>query len=343
MFDEVLPQSAFAPARRMAFGVPESQTIAAVRRAFRRGDRQDRYPATSPSGERWKMKIGVILGGTRGIGRALVERVAEHWGKDGLVYLTARDDAAGAAVAGELRCKGLPVDHLLFDLADKASAARLATLLLKRHGGIDCLVQNGAYMPRAGVPASLDARPMIEANNHGTLRVLRAFLPILRPNGRIVVVASSFGTLSNLPQALRSSFDTRKGDPGAIDRLMEHYVEAAEAGTAQSEGWPEWVNIPSKVGQVAVTRAFAFEARQSGSLPEGALINCANPGLTLTDATRPFMDSIFKGQVAQSPEQAAEPIAWLATRPAGVTEPYGELVDHQNVIPFGDASASDES
>ena len=34
---------------------------------------------------------------------------------------------------------------------------------------------------------------------------------------------------------------------------------------------------PSKVGQVAVTRAFARQAIRDGALPEGALINAANP------------------------------------------------------------------
>jgi hypothetical protein len=37
---------------------------------------------------------------------------------------------------------------------------------------------------------------------------------------------------------------------------------------------------------------------------------------------------------AQSPDAAAGDVAWLATRPAGVTEPYGELVQHRVVLGY---------
>lgn len=282
-------------------------------------------------------QIAIVLGGTRGIGRALVESLARDWADRGIVYLTARRAADGGATVAELASRGVAVRWLPFDLADRDAPATLAQALADRHGGVDVVVQNAAYMPRSGVPARDDARPMIEANSHGTLRVLRAFLPVLRRHGRLVVVASSLGVLAKLAPSLRPRFDTQAGDPDAINAVMEAYVAAVEAGTAAAEGWPDWVNIPSKVGQVAVTRAFARWARRSGALPEGALINAANPGVTLTDATREFMGSVFRAEDAQTPEQAAEPLRWLATLPLGAAGPYGELVERQRVIAFGDA------
>jgi hypothetical protein len=177
---------------------------------------------------------------------------------------------------------------------------------------------------------------MIASNSHGTLRVLRAFLPILRDNGRMVVVASSLGVLAKLPQHLRARFDTNGADPDAINAAADAYVAAAEAGAAEAEGWPAWVNIPSKVGQVAVTRAFARWAQSSGMLPAGALINVANPGVTLTDATRDFMGTVFRKEDAQSPEEAAEGLLQLVTLPPGAAAPYAELVEKGRIIPFGD-------
>jgi len=281
-------------------------------------------------------KIAVVLGATRGIGRALATSLATAWPAQGVVYLTARRPVDGAQTVEALQAAGAAVDYLLFDLTDPHGAARLAETLRARHGGVDVVVQNGAYMARAGVPAAADARPMIAANSHGTLRVLRAFLPILRENGRMIVVASSFGVLQSLPEHLQARFRTTTGDPDAINRAMDAYVTAVEAGTAADEGWPEWVNIASKVGQVAVTRAFARQAKQSGALPRGVLINAANPGLTLTDATRDFMGTVFTRADAQTPEEAARDLHWLATLPDGTTEPFGELVGSRQVIPFGD-------
>lgn len=281
-------------------------------------------------------KIGVILGGTRGIGRALVAALAQHWGATGRVYMTARENADGVRVSSELAAQGMQVDHLPFDLANADSSARLAGVLAARHGGIDVVVQNGAYMPRAGVSAAEDARPMIAANSHGTLRVLRAFLPILRVDGRFIIVASSMGVLKALPEPLRPRFDTNAGDPDAINAVMDAYVVATESGAAAAEGWPDWVNVPSKIGQVAVTRAFARWALASGALPHGALINIASPGLVLTDATRGFMGTVFRQQDAQTPEEAAASLLQLVTLPSEATSPFGELVENGRVIPFGD-------
>jgi carbonyl reductase 1 len=281
-------------------------------------------------------KIGIVLGATRGIGRALVEALARRWGDDGIVYFTARRASDGDAAVAELAARGVCAKSLVFDLSDPDAPARVARELGERHGGVDVVVQNGAYMPRAGQPAVADARPMIEANSHGTLRVLRSCLCALRADGRMIVVASGLGVLAKLPPSLQKRFDTTKGDPEAINQVMDAYVVSVEAGTAASEGWPDWVNIPSKIGQVAVTRAFAQWAKRSGALPGGALINAANPGITLTDATRDFMGTVFKAEDAQTPEEAAGPLLWLATLPRGTTAPYGQLVERQRVIPFGD-------
>ena len=37
---------------------------------------------------------------------------------------------------------------------------------------------------------------------------------------------------------------------------------------------------------------------------------------------------------ALSPDEAAADVLWLAMLPIGVREPYGELVQHRNVLPF---------
>ncbi len=281
-------------------------------------------------------KTAIVLGSTRGIGLALVRRLAADLGPSGSVYLTARNEQDGARTATAFAAEGLTIGHLIFDLGAPASPHQVATELARRHGKVDIVVQNGAYMPTPGAAVAHDARPMIEANSHGTLRVLRAFMPVLAEHGRMIVVASGFGVLASLPEPLRERFNTNTNGPDEINVAMNAYVAAVEAGTAAAQGWPDWVNIPSKVGQVAVTRSFARSVVREASLPKGALINAACPGVTLTDATRDFMGTVFKPEEAQTPEEAAGPLAWLATLPAGTTQPYGELVQRRKIIPFGD-------
>lgn len=282
-------------------------------------------------------KVGLIIGGNRGIGRALVEALAREWGKDGIVYLTARteSDAQKTRQAVE-QTTGLTLKAFVFDLSNPSDSHRVAEELRKRHGYVDVLFQNGAYLPRAGRDAADDARPMIQANSHGTLRVLEAFTPLIRENGRLVVVASALGVLEKLPRNLRPLFDSRKRSPQQINAAIDEYVRAVESGSAQGQGWPDWVNIPSKVAQVALTRSFAREARASGVLPAGATINAACPGVTLTDATRDFMGTVFNEADAQSPEVAAQGLMWFLSGKINSAQPHGELIQHGKIIEFGD-------
>jgi NAD(P)-dependent dehydrogenase (short-subunit alcohol dehydrogenase family) len=285
-------------------------------------------------------RVAVIAGGTRGIGLALVATLARAWGPDNIVYLTARKPADGErAVAAARKAAGpsaARIDWLPFDLVDRDGAERLARTLVERHGGVDVADLNGAFAPAQDAPPERDARPMIEANNHGALRFLRAMAPILRENGRLVITASGFGLLKNLPERLRPRFDTRMNSAEAIDRAMDDYVAAAEQGRLEEEGWPRWINIPSKIGQVAVTRAFARGYAADPARKPGVLINAVCPGVTLTEATAAMMDTVFKGRAVQTPDEAAAHVAWLLTLPAGTTAPYGELVQQRRVLPYGD-------
>jgi NAD(P)-dependent dehydrogenase (short-subunit alcohol dehydrogenase family) len=167
---------------------------------------------------------------------------------------------------------------------------------------------------------------LIDTNNLGTTRMIRAFGPLLRPGGRLVVTASDFGTLAGLPAHLHSRFDTETMSLDDLDKTMSDYAEAVSSGTAEEQGWPEWINIPSKVGQVAAVRIYARDQREQASR-DGQLIVAACPGLVDTRASRPWFADMSQ---AQSPEAAAVDIVKLATDPV---EPrmYGELVQHGRV------------
>jgi NAD(P)-dependent dehydrogenase (short-subunit alcohol dehydrogenase family) len=282
-------------------------------------------------------KVGLVIGGNRGIGYALVCALARYWGSTGKIYLTARREHDAVQATSEIeRATGVKVGWFVFDLSNPADPERIASALRSIHDGVDVVVQNGAYLPRAGRDAIDDARPMIEANSHGTLRVLEAFVPLLRENGRIVVVASGMGILKNLPDNLRPLFNTKSHSPQEINAAIDGYVDAVESGNASEVGWPDWVNIPSKVAQVALTRASAREARELGRLPRGAAIVAACPGVTLTDATRDFMGTVFKEEDAQTPEEAAQGLIRLLIPNRKTEQLHGELVQHGVVIPFGD-------
>lgn len=52
---------------------------------------------------------------------------------------------------------------------------------------------------------------------------------------------------------------------------MESWRAAIHDGTAETQGWPRWVNVPSKVAQVAAVRAVAAQ-RRAADLASGTLV-----------------------------------------------------------------------
>ena len=115
---------------------------------------------------------------------------------------------------------------------------------------------------------------------------------------------------------------------------MDDYAAAVKTGRAAAQGWPAWINPPSKVGQVAAVKVWARELADEATHRD-ILVNAACPGLVDTDASRPWFDDM---SAALWPDDAATDVLWLATLPPGTREPHGELVQHRKVLPFTPAA-----
>ncbi|WP_068878550.1 MULTISPECIES: SDR family NAD(P)-dependent oxidoreductase [unclassified Phenylobacterium] len=271
-------------------------------------------------------RVAVVTGANQGLGLALVERLCRDLEEGGHVYLTARDPAKGAGACAQLREKGLTPEFLQLDVTEPESVAACAEALNERRGGVDILISNAAARIGRDRPQADQVEDFIATNNLGTTRVLTAFEPLLRPGAHVVVVASSFGVLRQLPTRLHPRFDGPDLTLADIDRTMTGYVQAVRTGRAAMEGWPDWVNVPSKVGQVASMRIFARSLAGDG---RGVVVNACCPGLVDTDASRPWFEDMSR---AQSPLAAAEDVVWLVNTPTPESGPVGELVQHRRVL-----------
>ena len=275
-------------------------------------------------------KVALVSGSNQGLGFALVEALCNSLGPNSSVYLTARNRARGEEAVRQLHDRDLsPIFHLL-DVTDDASVAALAETIRTRHEGVDIIISNAAARISPGLSQAEQVGLFINTNNHGTFRMIRAFRPILRDNARFLVVASAFGSLRNLSPRLHEKFDITTRSLEDIEKLMDEYVHLVETGQAKAEQWPEWINVPSKAGQVASTKIMVRLMREEAS-KRGILINAVCPGMVDTDASRPWFDDMSS---AQSPAQAAADVVWLATLPPRTETPYGELVQHREVLPW---------
>jgi carbonyl reductase 1 len=275
-------------------------------------------------------KVAVVSGSNQGLGFALVEALCKELGPNSSVYLTARNGARGGEAVRLLRDRGFsPILHLL-DVTDDASVAALAQMVRTRHGGVDIVISNAAARISPDISLADQVRLFVNTNNHGAFRMIRAFGPMLRDNARFLVVASAFGSLRNISPGLHERFDVATRSLEDIEKLMDEYVHLVETGQAKAHQWPDWINVPSKVAQVASTKIMARLMREEASR-RGILINAVCPGMVDTDASRPWFADMSS---AKSPAQAAVDVVWLATLPSGTETPYGELVQHRKVLPW---------
>jgi NAD(P)-dependent dehydrogenase (short-subunit alcohol dehydrogenase family) len=274
--------------------------------------------------------IAIVTGANQGLGLALVRGLCRTLGADGIVYLTARDRNRGEQAVADLEAEGLSPRLELLDVRDDASVQAVAQTIAERHGGADIVISNAAARISREVPNEQQVRTFVDTNNHGTVRMIKGFRPLLNDGARFIVVASSFGTLASLDPRLHPRFDAGQMSLTDVDHVMDDYVDAVETGRAAAEGWPGWINPPSKVGQVAAMKVLARELAGEAAQRD-ILVNAACPALIDTEASRPWFDDMSG---ALSPDQAATDVLWLATLPTGTREPYGELVQHRKVLPF---------
>ncbi|WP_225826503.1 SDR family NAD(P)-dependent oxidoreductase [Streptomyces naphthomycinicus] len=280
-------------------------------------------------------RIALVTGANQGLGRALVEGLAARMNPGDLVLLTGRDhrrvtDAAReAAQSPGTRAR---VEGRVLDVTDTDAITRLADELRVRHGGVDIVVSNAVARVLPEESQAERADEFIDVSNTATHAVLRSFGPLLRPGGRLLVVASSLGTLGHLAPRLHHLFDG--ADLDQVEYAVESWRNAIHHRTAREAGWPVWLNVPSKVAQVAAVRAVAAERREP-DLANGTLLAAVCPGMVDTATSRPWFSDHSH---AQSPAQAAEAVLDLILAEHVDPAHYGELVRFGKALPWHDGA-----
>lgn len=280
-------------------------------------------------------RIALVTGANQGLGRALVEGLAARMSPDDLVLLTGRNRqrvADAAAEVAQLPGTRSRVEARILDVTETDTIASLAGELQKQYGGVDVLISNAVarVLPEESQAARADE--FIDVSNTATHAILRSFGPVLRPGGRLLVVASSLGTLGHLDARLHHLFDGASLEQ--VEYAVESWRSAVHHGTAEAAGWPRWLNVPSKVAQVAAVRAVATE-RRAHDLAAGTLIASVCPGMVDTATSRPWFSDYSR---AQSPSEAARAVLDLVGAEDVDPALYGELVRFGKALPWHDGT-----
>jgi carbonyl reductase 1 len=272
------------------------------------------------------LSVAVVTGANQGLGLAVVAGIRRRLPIPSTVYLTGRDRTRVDDAARALQHQGLDVEPRLLDVTDPDSVLRFADAVEQEHGGIDVFVSNAAARITPNEPSASQVRRFVATNNLGTTRLMRVLLPLACSGGRYIVVARSFGTLHSLPGHLHHVFDDPELTLDDLDHTMDTYVRTVEDGRAARDGWPDWINIASKVGQVAAVRVAARSTN-----PDDVIVVATCPGLVDTGASRPWFADMTE---AQSPADAAAHLVALAVDPIDRATLHGELVQFGRVLPW---------
>ncbi|KQU34718.1 MULTISPECIES: SDR family NAD(P)-dependent oxidoreductase [unclassified Rhodococcus (in: high G+C Gram-positive bacteria)] len=136
-------------------------------------------------------RVWLITGASRGLGRALVDRVLDV------------GDSVIATVRGEADLPAherLVVDHL--DVRDRGAARAVVSSVVEKFGRLDVLVDNAGHGAVGAIEETTEqeARDIVDTNFFGALWLSQAAVEVMRPrrSGHIVQI-STVGAVGTMP------------------------------------------------------------------------------------------------------------------------------------------------
>ena len=147
-------------------------------------------------------KVALVTGGSRGIGRACCEALAEHGATVVVNYV--KGEAAAREVADAITKNGGKAEIQGFDVADPKACETAIDEIVKRHGRIDILIAN-AGISIDGLLLRMkeeDLDRLWQVNVKGALACAKASVRTMMraKTGRIVFMSSVVGEMGNVGQ-----------------------------------------------------------------------------------------------------------------------------------------------
>jgi len=172
-------------------------------------------------------RVALVTGGSRGIGRAIVVKLAEAGAKVAFVYHS--NQAAADALVTELSARGLEVWALKADASQKPEADRVVEAVLEKWGQLDILVNNAGII-RDGLIATMTAenwQAVIDNNLSSVFNFCQAATRTMMSSrfGRIVNMSS---VSAEFPNAGQANYAASKAGIEGFSRCMA--TELAKRG-----------------------------------------------------------------------------------------------------------------
>lgn len=209
--------------------------------------------------------MAVVTGGSRGIGRAVVMRLAELGA--GVVINYVRDEGAAKEAARKAELSGARTLPVRADVSKVDEAERLVSVVVEEFGRLDILVCNAGIWEGAPVEEMSEGLwdRVLEINLKGTWAVCRSAVPQMKRQGfgRIVIVSSTAGQRG---ETNYSNYAASKG--GQISFTKSLATELAPYGINVNAVAPGWVDTEMNTGAFADRE---YQRRVERTIPLGRL------------------------------------------------------------------------
>jgi len=225
-------------------------------------------------------RVALVTGGSRGIGLAICETLAEA---GAAIMLTDVLDDAGKTAAQALRDKGYQCEFRHHDVTSEAEWAEAISGCETRFGGLDILVNNaGIFIAKPTADTTLEEFRRVQAVNvDGVFLGIKHAVPALAkraqgiPGGASIVNLSSVAALIGTPDAL--AYSTSKGAVRTMSKVaaidcgrkgLKIRVNSVHPGVIQTlMGQQVFDELGSATGQASAE----IEAKMIAAHPIGRL------------------------------------------------------------------------
>ncbi|WP_286233401.1 SDR family NAD(P)-dependent oxidoreductase [Thalassotalea sediminis] len=149
--------------------------------------------------QRLKNKVALITGGSRGMGAAIAERLAQEGANVVITYVNNEEKAHG--VVAKLRDIGAKAIAIKADNADPQAITSGVDATVAAFGQLDILVNNaGIFNPKPIEAVTLeDINQILNINVRAVVLASKAAAAYMKPGGRIISIGSNLAERAVMP------------------------------------------------------------------------------------------------------------------------------------------------
>lgn len=186
------------------------------------------------------MKTALITGANKGIGFEIARQLLK---KDFHVILSGRDELSLTEALNQLKKEFSSAEMILMDISKSDSVKTAAKILAKRNIQLDVIINNAAILHRDDYSLIVQSNDVlkttIDTNCYGPMRVIHAFLSLMKTPGRIINLSSEGGSMSEPVGGWAPAYCVSKTMLNSLTRQLA--FELLEKGISVNAVCPGWV------------------------------------------------------------------------------------------------------